>query len=277
MACAAGFCFLIGLCRIGVGVPAAKWVGFAELVTIILYLGVMARECASCWQDGIDASILPLILLGAAAFAVRNGAVHGARSGAALLWFIVPGVCLVLFAGISELNVPVFVPLNESNPWITAPLFLLPFLSDAVGENNRKHLQSTLLIGIFALLVTLWLNAEQISEKTQNAFYEYSKGITLFGVAERFEAVSACLLTAGWFALFSFLLARVFEVAQRCKIGAGIYTIWTGAAVSVLVMYKMPMTLPMAGVLCVISWGILPLGTQVLGKIKKSKKREKNP
>lgn len=267
---------LIGLLRMIVGTQTPKWVGIVELISAVLYLGVVARESATCWQDGIDTTFLPLVLLVAAAFAVRSGATHGARSGAALLWFIAPGIVLVLLAGIGELQEPVAVPVNRSNPWITAPLLLLPFLGGRAAEQNGRKLSRTvMLLSCIALAATLWLNGEQIPETAENAFYEYSKGITLFGAAERFEAVSACLLTAGWFALFSFLLSIVYEIAEELKEGWGRWSLWIALAMAGLIMYNLPIPLPIVGILCVISWGFLPLITQVLVGLKKSKKHGK--
>lgn len=269
VACAATICVIIGTIRICLGTTVPKWVGFVEIATIVLYLGAVSRICASCWKDSAEVSVLPLALLCSAAFAARKGAEGVARSGAALLWFIVPGICLVLFAGTGELNIPETIPVRQSNIWIMAPLFLLPFLG--YGTKNKKHLKCCSLLSGWAIAVTVWLNAEQILPTAENAFYEYSKGITLFGVAERFEAVSACLLTAGWFSLLAFLLGMLYETVEAQKKGMGKWGLWIGSATTALIMYKLPISVANVGVLCVISWGLVPVAAQLLVKIKKSK------
>ena len=278
MACAAAISILIGAIRMLGKMQTPKWIGILELISAVLYLGSIAHESASCWQDGINTSLLPLVLLIVAAFSVHKGAIHGARSGAALLWFVAPGVLLILLAGIDELTVPVTVSVKQSSFWAITPLFLLPVLGDhRIDKSNEKYMKSMMLLGCCAIAVTLWLNAEQIPVIAENAFYEYSKGITLFGAAERFESVSACLLTAGWFALFSYLLGAVYEITEGYKNGWGRWGIWGTIAAAMLIMYNLPINMQIAGVLCVISWGLIPLLTQCLVGFKKSKKHGKTP
>ena len=267
---------VIAGCRIGLSTPTGKWVNALELLGAVLYLGASARESGTCWQDGINATCLPVVLVIVAAFAVRNGATQGARSGAALFWLVVPGISLILLAGIGEWKAPVVSEVNSASLWATVPLLLLPLLGDGMKDRKTGMFGVVMAIGIVGAAATLWLNGTQLPPNAANAFYEYSKGITLFGVAERFEAVSACLLTAGWFALFAFLLGSIFEIAEESRKGMGTWSVWCGGAVAVLVMYKLPISIEQAGVFCVISWGFLPLLTQAVEWLKKSKKCNKN-
>lgn len=252
------------------------WAKWLELVWTVLLLGTLARESASCWQDGADLTLLPLVLIASAAFAVSNGAVQAARSGAALLWFVVPGVFVVLLAGISNLEIKHLAKDVSSNVWVMMPVYLLPVLGENVAEDKRSKLfRCTLISGLFVVAASIWFGASMPSESlagAENAFYEYSKGITLFGVAERFEAVTACLLTAGWFALFAFLLAAVYEIMEDHREGSGRTGVWVSAGIAVLVLYNLPITMTTAGILTLIFWGVLPLATQIIVRPKKSEK-----
>lgn len=262
--------------RIRFNTPTPKWVGAVELVGVIVYLGAMARESVTCWQDGNSVSFLPVVLLLTAAMSVRNGATQAARSGASLLWFVLPGAIVILLAGISDWKVQNVVSSNNTASWMITPLLLLPLLSKRRIREGKRLCRSAVWIGLGSIAVTLWLNGEVIPQTAANAFYEYAKGITLFGVAERFEAVTACLLTAGWFALFAYLLGAIYEITEEAHKGYGQWTVWTSAAVVILVLYKLPISTMMADCFCIISWGVLPLLTQVVEWLKKSKKSKKN-
>ncbi len=258
------------------GTLIPSWVRGLELAWAILLLGTLARESASCWEVEGCTDILPLILILSATAAIRNGAQYGARSGAALLWFVLPGVLVVCLAGIGEMNFQYLTETTKSNTWLLAPVLLLPVLGRYAADGDKRGLVKPILISGAAVIVTsVWICAAmpaQTRMQANNAFYEYSKGITLFGVAERFEAVSACLLTVGWFALFAFVLALVYEMLETERKGYGKPGVWCAAGASVLVMYNLPITLPAAGILTLIFWGFLPLLTQVVGMMRKSKK-----
>ena len=257
--------------------PPSKWVGAVELLGVILYLGTTARESSTCWSDGVNASYLPVVLLILVALAVHNGATQGARCGASLLWIVVPGIGIILLAGIGEWTASTAVKIHSTDPWTVVPLFLLPLLGNrTTGAGRKSKCYSVAVIGIVSLVITVLINGQELSAETVNAFYEYSKGITLFGIAERFEAVSACLLTVGWFALFSLLLGSIFEIAEEIKKGAGPWGVWAGVAAAIPIMYKLPINPSQVGIACVISWGILPLLTQAVERRKKSEKSNKN-
>lgn len=265
----------ITACRIWIGSPIPKWVHALEISGAVLYLGTAARESGTCWQEGIDAAYLPVVLLIAAAFAVRKGATQGSRSGASLLWIVAPGISIILLAGIGEWSVPTVTKVDADALWEAAPLFLLPLLSAGATGKGKSVYGAAALVGIAGIAVTVWLNGYELTQNAVNAFYEYSKGITLFGAAERFEAVTACLLTAGWYALFAYLLASVYEITEECKKGAGRRSVWCGVATAILILYKLPISSTQAGIFCVISWGVLPILTQAVGWLKKSEKSEK--
>lgn len=269
-------CTIIGCLILFAGTPIPRWVRGLELAWAILFLGTIGRESSTCWNRGPDASLLPLVLIVSATFAVRNGAQYGARSGAALLWFVLPGVLIVRLAGIGEMNFEYFTETTKTNTWLLTPLLLLPVLGRyAAGEDKRGLIKPILLSGIFVIATSIWITASMPPHtltQAENAFYEYSKGITLFGVAERFEAASACLLTAGWFALFAFVLGLVFEILETERRGYGKFGVWCAAGATVLVMYNLHITLSAAGILTLIFWGFLPLLTQVIGVLRKLEK-----
>lgn len=256
--------------------PTPKWVGALELLGSVLYLGTIARESATCWEDGNNISLLPVALLVVAGFAVRNGATQAARIGASILWFVVPGVIIILLAGIGEWRAENVIPVNHATLWATAPIFLLPLLGVRRVGKGRRVYRRGLLMGLCCVAVTIMLNGEKIPQTAANTFYEYSKGITLFGIAERFEALSACLLTLGWFAMFVYLLGIIYEIAEENQKGYGRWGVWCSLVVVILILYKLPIDQSVTGAFCVISWGILPLLAQGVEWLKKSKKSKKN-
>lgn len=243
-----------------------SWVGFFEAAAAILYLGAIAKEGATCWEDCAEPQLLVVALLLTATFAIRKGITQGGRVGASLLWFLAPGAFLILFAGVNELRVPSVHLDKMPDLFEVVPILLLPILGRRAAETGIR--KSALIMSAVVSVLILWLNAAGMTGVT-NAFYEYSKGVTLFGVAERFEAFSACLLTVGWFALFSYLMGVIFEIIESQRKGSGKIGIWAALAVVIVILYNLTIPLSVVGILCLISWGVLPILTQVLGRLRK--------
>lgn len=254
-----------------------KWVSALELLWLPIFLGGIAAECSTCW-DG-QGKMIPLALLVLSAWGAQLGAQTASRAVAILCWLLLPLLAIVLLAGGENLDLQwIERELDQSDGRLTAVL-LLPGLAAFIPGNGRKKATWMIpVIGGVTVLSALWLEATigtDVVKAVRNGFYEYSKGITLFGVAERFEALVACALTGGWFALFAIVLSAANHLAQNLKNGWGRGSTWLCALVGVVLMCTLHISPEILGFGSLIFWGLLPLLTQGLGLQKKSGKSVK--
>lgn len=228
-----------------------------QWIWLCIYLGSVAPLSAGCWEGENVYPIIPLVLLLLAAFASADGAERASRACATLVWIVLAVVLAVILAGVDTLKWDRLVPEVELPRSGIIPILLLPCLLPGLPHKGRIGWVPSLFIPVFTLIVSVWVNAalsKTVCFETGNPFYEYCKGITLFGSVERFEAVIACVLTASWFALFSFVLSAA---GRQFHNRWGVWCAAASAAVMVLLRLRAPDVILALGT--VVFWCLLPL------------------
>lgn len=254
-----------------------RWLSALELLWLTVFLGGIAAESSTCWES--QGKIIPMALLLLSAWGAQFGAQKASRATATLCWLVFPLLVIVLLAGGENLDLQwVGRELDQPDGRLMA-ILLVPGLAAFIpGDNRKKATWIVPVIGGVAVLCVLWLEATigaTVAKTASNGFYEYSKGITLFGVAERFEALIACALTGGWFALFTVVLSAANHLGQNFKTGWGKGVTWLCALAGGVIMCILHITPEILGFGSLIFWGLLPLLTQGIGSRKKSGKSEK--
>lgn len=254
-----------------------KWLSVLELLWLPMFLGGIAAESSTCWES--QGKIIPAALLLLSAWGAQHGAQKASRAVAVLCWLFFPLLLIVLLAGGENLNLQwIGQELDRPDGRLIAVL-LVPGLAAFIPGGNRK--KATWIVPVIsgvAVLCALWLEATigaTVAKSVRNGFYEYSKGITLFGVAKRFEALIACALTGGWFALFAVVLSTANHLAQNLKAGWGRGATWLCALAGGVLMCTLHIPPEILGFGSLIFWGLLPLLTQGIGLRKKSEKSGK--
>lgn len=266
-------CGLI-VCLIRSRVHFPGWIEFLEIFAAILFLGTISRESSTCWQSRIDPRILSIGLLLVAGGAVKQGAQQACRATVSLGWLLLPGIALILLAGAEDLKIWNVKAEITQESWIMLPIFLLPVVAGREGDNGKRTARQIMLVAFGAIGATIFLQASSVGAVT-NAFYEYSKGVTLFGIGKRFEAISACLLTISWFGLFTYVLAVIRDRLVRLEKMQTTMCIWFAIGVSILILYNLTIPAPVMAVISLISWGVLPVLTQVVERVQKMIKSDK--
>lgn len=270
-------CLLVSRCSAEPG----KWLSLLQIVFTTVFLGSIAGRSATCWNYISDLPIIPWTLLILAAFAARAGGDRGRRAGSVLLWFVVPLIGIVFLAGIGEMELSNVRTMEGAAPWELIPLLLLPCLHFYSADKKTPIAGKGIWpLGLLAVIGAFWMDAalgSQVAIQSENAFYEYSKGITLLETAERFEALVGCALTVGWFGFFSYLLGVTYASGERLGKGRGEPAVWICVASAGIIMWKMHIPMETAAVFALISWVFLPLLTQILEKVKNVKKPAKQP
>ena len=245
-----------------------RWICAAELLWLIVFLGAVAKESGACWEGQPIA--VPGILLALAALLSCRGSAGASRAGAALLWLVLPVLGIVALAGITNVN-PQWIRDEFHAPEGTLlALLLLPCLPVFLPVTEIKKGKWLCWVpALVAVAASLLLEGTEGGPVAGNGFYEFSKGISLLGIAERFEALVACMLTLGWFALFSMILSAVHHLSgQFCAQYAG-WSVWISAAAAAGLMCILPKEGDWVAIGTLIFWVFLPLATQGLVVRKK--------
>ncbi len=241
-------------------------------------LGSFAGHSAACWDDGSPYPIVPLVLLALAAFGAKDGGAKSSRVGGVLLWFVVPILGIVLAAGTPNVQLQ-WLQANGKPPLALAGVLLIPCLCALFPRQERKYSWVASLVGggflVVCALIVCGSMSPALASKTGNAFFVYCKGISIFGVAERFEAVVACVLTLGWYALFSLMLSAAGHLGENARSGWGRYGVWACAAVAAAVcMGKWYVNGVSMACASLFFWVVAPLLMQYFTAQKKCKKSE---
>ena len=255
-----------------------KWLYAIELVWAIFFLGGVAKTSAACWADAETPMGIPVILLALAAFASYRGPLHSARVGATLAWLVLPILGFVALSGTMDFHVDWIRMKLEVPDGMLVGLLMVPSLGIFVPRKCSKIRWVGVVLCVVAVAGALLADGTMgiaTAEIVPNTFYEFSKGITLFGVAERFEAVVACVITAGWLALFALILSVITQLTKKVFYPAGQCSAWGGAAVATGLMFILPNNGCWMAVGALIFWGFLPALTQVVGHVKNLEKNKK--
>lgn len=266
-------CFCVLTCRIE---KLPKWLCILEIAWMTVFLAGIAKISGSCWEKADAYPWIPIILLILAAFASCKGVTRSARTGATLLWLVIPVLGIVFLTGTTDIHAN-WVPTDLELPDGTLTALLLSPCAAVFLPKERKVLRWTgFLLGAIALAGSILIYGTlgaQVSQTTPNSFYEFSKGVTLFGIAERFEPLVACTLTGGFIALLTLLLSAIYHLTEKIFPIAAKWIVWLCAIVSAGVMCILPNSNAWMTIGGVIFWGFLPVAAQGVGGRKNIEKK----
>lgn len=271
MALVCGVLSFCVLSRTKIALP--KWLCVLEILWLTVFLGGIARLSGSCWENN---SIIPIILLILATFASTGGTFRSARIGATLLWLVLPVLGVVFLAGTGDINTNWLSTELELPSGVLLALLLYPCTMIFLPSTGKSNRWLGLLLGAIAVAGSVLLCGtlgSHLAKAATNGFYEFSKGITLFGVAERFEALVACALTGGFFALLTLIISTIYHLEEKNFNTAPKCLVWISTIASAGLMYILPNNDYWMAIGGVIFWGFLPAAAQGLGVEKNIEKK----
>ncbi len=256
---------ITGIICIGVSLLALRFgssdfgkiLRMGQLITLSIIAGIFSREISACW--GEDSVAMPLVLLVLAALSAGNTAQNAGRVCCCVAWIAVIIYAFILAIGIKNVEWSRLAELGYYHEMMIVA-YLLPAVWLLLPAERSKGvtLMGMVLFGVLiSILCFGTLSAGGVAD-TQLPVYQYSKSLTMLGVAERFEAATSVALTLGLFCTLSLLLTAA---EQMMKHGALI-----GAIIAAI---NVPINTRIVVIIVCFAWIILPL----VNNTKKVEKR----
>jgi hypothetical protein len=234
-----------------------KILRLVQLVTLSVAAGAFSREISACW--GEESMSMPLALLALAALSVGKSSQSAGRVCCCVAWIAAILYALVLVVGLKNIQWPRLAATGYYDG-----LLIVAYLLPAVWLMlPAERSGSRWLLGMvgFGLLISVLcfgtLSARGVVD-AQQPIYQYSKSLTLLGIAERFEAVTSVALTLGLYCVLSLLLSAAESMIKHGAVIAAVI-----ASINVQISTKITV------ILAIFAWIILP----TINSVKKVKKR----
>lgn len=262
-------------------VCSRKWYCIVQLLFLIIVSAMIAGESANTWPTGDAYPIVPLVLLAIATFSAWHGGERASRVAGVVFWFIALLFAIVLAAGSRNIEPEYLVPELNGTGYVLLFVFLFPVVTTFLPREGAtcytKTLFAIVILGTVISVLTVGALSGRIAGEESFAFYTFSKSLSLFGVAERFEALVSVALTMGEYSLLSLLLSCAGHLVHTIHPGQGRIGVASCAICAAsLMVFEKEISADWIGVGALLFWGILPLIFRNTESEKKHKKIQKN-
>ena len=222
--------------------------------------------------QGANSQVPGLLLLILGAYAVKKRVIPVV--GAVLLFFLLGVYGTMLLFGVPNVDPTRLIPAEVEEPgallWGLTPILLLYLNMNGEGTRKRKC-QWIMGSGILALGIAAITQGMGTPD-----FYTAAKSINLFGAMERLEPFVASAVTAGGFCLIGMLFRvneNIWNEILDLKKDFPIKWILILAGVGVFLIPKIGNAFLQVGMS--VSWGVIPILTQLVVARKKDEKISK--
>ncbi len=238
----------------------SRWIALAQWAWLAVTVGSLLPYAAEGWNHS-HGIFLPLLMLALAALASIGGASRAARIGTVTAWGVIAFFTAILLSGYSLWDGS-SLRAQQALPDASACLVLL--LPAAAGLLRRDRGAARAAVWVAAITaasgVVLVAGISQNLCETGEGFALYSESITLFGVAQRFEALTAAFTFCSWFLLFTFFLTCAAEQWVYATDGRHLSGVLLAAAAAAgMLILQISASGELLFFVCGILWVLLPI------------------
>lgn len=222
------------LCAMRWGRTGGRYLPWVQAAGLTVLLAASAGYCGDCWTGRENTWFIPAALLALAAAGASGGPPRCSAAGATLLWGLAGLTAVLLVFAIPEIKGQWLRPRWTWGGGWGAVVMLLPCTGALLPRGRGRYWSwglALLAVGTAVSLVAAGCISPWAAEERCGAFFAAVQNIQISGVAERFDALIAGVMTISWYCLMSMLLSAV-----RCLTGegAGKWTVWASALAAFL-------------------------------------------
>lgn len=281
VALVAGICLIACWLRGRTEVKLGKWLCLVEYIWLIYVLASMGRWITGSWSNGNIYPAVPLTLLALGAVSACRGSGMAARGGSAVFWLVALIYSGVVAAGVGRAELTELIEFDKKLDLRLVVVLLVPGLTAILpGDKSKLPLGALAGIGVFAVLLSILVTGSlslSVALSVDTPLFEWVEGLSLAGTLQRFEALVSVSLTMGWFALVSFKLCVVGQLADNFKSGCYSKGTWVAAVAAGLAMLLQVPESPRVTTLgCVVLWVLVPAIVVIKGRNKKFENSKNN-
>ncbi len=249
------------------------WISILQIAWLVVVVAEYMNFAGDSWPMAEAKKVIPVVLLALAAWSGQKGPAVSARLAGILLLLSCVGYGLIFASGLTQMQTAWIGGHAAVPASLGAFVLLLPGAATCMPKHKiGKRGIVLLLVPTFAVLASVITcgSIHPLRQTDYYPFYEMCRSLSLFGLAERFEALVCALLTVSWFSLLSLLLSCIGSQSQKISAGNGAIGIWISAVLAMgifLANLHMEPTFLAAG--SVIFWVLIPLLSQGIGVAKK--------
>ncbi len=243
----------------GDGICHSKLVN-ALLMFWHLYAAAEVASMASlCWPGRGSQLVTSLVLIALAALSASKGE----RSASAVAAILCP-LCAVIFAivlacGIGNIHWSRVEVSTHPPAGSLIFVFLLPIAAVVIPRRQQLSAVGFGMVGLLGTVLSIAVMGTlslRVMLTKENAFYEFSQSLDLFGAVQRFESIAAVGVMLSLYAMLSLLLSGVGSMAQRIWQGSSQWVTLAGAAVSAgVVLFGLRFSEKTVAIASVLIWG----------------------
>ncbi len=202
-----------------------KLICFAISLWCVYAAAEVAYQAALCFPGKAAGLAVPLVLLVLAAFGSSKGINSACAVGATLLPLCGLIFALVLASGVGNLT-PGRLQLAAVPPGGELIfVFLLPMAVLWLPRNPAEPIKwpiiSAPIFGVAISIIVMGTLSLPVALTRRDAFYEFSKSLSLFSAVQRFEAVVSAAAVMSAYAMLSLLFSAVGQLGGRIFPGKG--------------------------------------------------------
>lgn len=254
--------------------PASKGYQIVMWILVVLLLSKLSGETIRCWPEGGHKAVA-VILLGLALWSAWKGPGAASRAGCVIFWLMLLVYPVLFGAGIKAVEVKWLSPGRADISALGCILLLTPAAAAVLLDHREKTVKPKLILtGVFCVLaacITAGVLSPGVASDKENAFYEMTRSLSLFGKARRFEAVLSAAATTGWFLLMSLYLTLCGKMAHGIHSGWERKTMLIAAGIAAIsVAFDIAIPEVILLLLALILWVAVPIYAKGVSLIKKS-------
>lgn len=255
------------------GVCNSKLVNVLFLLWNVYAVAAVASMAGQCWPGKESQIATSLVLIALGALSASKGERSACAVSATLFPLCAAIFAIVLICGIGSIRWDRVEVSTVPPGGMLIFVFLLPIAAVTIPRSANLSVGGLAFIGLLGIALSVSVMGTlslPVMLTKKDAFFEFSKGLNLFGVVQRFEAVVAVAVTLSLYAMLSLLLSSIGSMAERVCPGSSKWAVHLSAVLSIVIeVFELWLSAKVTALVSIFVWGFLGAAQRIFGEKKK--------